>query len=114
MEAVFEAPVLWIYDTLSQGCLVPVRRFPGPLGQFTSVKYPRRTGGKHFRLDHVTRNASAARNNEAWGQGKSQGKTRTVISCPAMVLQLVALLTENRIETSHCIRENIDENNNLN
>ena len=31
-----------------------------------------------------------------------------------MVLQLVALLTENRIEKSHCIRENIDENNNLN
>ena len=31
-----------------------------------------------------------------------------------MVLQLVALLTENRIETSYCIRENNDENNNLN
>ena len=30
-------------------CLVPVRRFPVPLGQFTSVTYPRRTGGK--RLD---------------------------------------------------------------
>ena len=88
--------------------------FPGPLGQFTSVTYPRRTDGEHFRLDHVTRNASAARNNEAWGQGKSQGKTRTVISCPAMVLQLVVLFTENRIETSHSIRENIDENNNLN
>ena len=30
MEAVFEAPVLWIYDMSSQGCLVPVRRFPRP------------------------------------------------------------------------------------
>ena len=30
-------------------CLVPVRRFPVPLGQFFSVTYPRRTGGK--RLD---------------------------------------------------------------
>ena len=31
--------------------------FPGPLGQFSSVTYPRR-------LDHVTRKALAARNNE--------------------------------------------------
>ena len=30
MEAVFDAPVLWIYDMSSQGCLVPVRRFPRP------------------------------------------------------------------------------------
>ena len=31
-------------------CLVPVERFPSPLGQFTSVTYPRRTGEKrpHF------------------------------------------------------------------
>ena len=39
--------------------------FPVPLGQFTLVTYPRRTGEKHLRLDHVTRNALAARNNEA-------------------------------------------------
>ena len=30
----------------SQVCLVPVLRFPVPLGQFTSVTYARRTGGK--------------------------------------------------------------------
>ena len=29
-----------------QVCLVPVLRFPVPLGQFTSVTYARRTGGK--------------------------------------------------------------------
>ena len=46
-------------------CLVLVRRFPVPLGQFVSVTYPRRTGGKNFRVDHVTRNALAARKNEA-------------------------------------------------
>ena len=41
--------------------------FPVPLGQFTLVPYPRRTGGKRLTsqcLDHVTRNALAARNNE--------------------------------------------------
>ena len=31
-------------------CLVPVRRFPVPLGQFVSVTYPRRTGGKRPRI----------------------------------------------------------------
>ena len=40
-----------------------------PIGQFISVTYPRRTGGERphifFRMDHVTRNALAARNNEA-------------------------------------------------
>ena len=109
MEAVFEAPVLWIYDMSSQGCLIPVRRFPRP-SRSIHLGHASEANGT---LDHVTRNALAARNNEAWGLGKSQGKTRTVVSCPAMVLQLVALLTENRIETSYCIKENIDENNNL-
>ena len=37
--------------------------------------YPRRTGGKHFRLDHVTQNALAARNNEAWKLGKGLLRT---------------------------------------
>ena len=44
--------------------------FPVPLGQFVSVTYPRRTGGEHFRTDHVTRNALAARKNDAQGLGK--------------------------------------------
>ena len=42
----------------------PFGVFPVPFGQF-SVTYPRRTGGEHFRMDHVTRNALAARKNEA-------------------------------------------------
>ena len=37
--------------------------------------YPRRTGGKHFRLDHVTQNALAARNNEARKLGKGLLRT---------------------------------------
>ena len=45
--------------------------FPGLLGQFTSVTYPRRTGGKRLRSDHVTRSALAVRNNEVWGLGNS-------------------------------------------
>ena len=38
--------------------------FAFPIGHFISVTYPRRTGGKHFRMNHVNRNALAARNNE--------------------------------------------------
>ena len=30
--------------------------FPVPLGQFTLVTYPRRTGVKHLHLKHATRN----------------------------------------------------------
>ena len=37
--------------------------FPGLLGHCISVKYPE-TNGQETRSDHVTRNASAARNNE--------------------------------------------------
>ena len=37
--------------------------------------YPRLTGGKHFRLDHVTQNALAARNNKAWKLGKGLLRT---------------------------------------
>ena len=42
-------------------CLVLVRHFLGLLGQCISVKYPRLKNLP----DHVIRNASAARNNEA-------------------------------------------------
>ena len=37
--------------------------FPGPLGQFTLVTYPGERN-IHLRLDYVTRNTLAARNNE--------------------------------------------------
>ena len=49
-------------------CLVPVRRFPSPSRsiRFRDVS---ETNGRetplHFRMDHVTRNALAARKNEA-------------------------------------------------
>ena len=47
-------------------CLVPVRRFPWPSRSIHLVWYPRRTDETHLlRLNHVTRNALAARNNEA-------------------------------------------------
>ena len=39
--------------------------FPSLLGQFTSVTYPRWTGGKLRRSYHVTQKELAARNNEA-------------------------------------------------
>ena len=45
--------------------------FPFPLGQFVSVTYPSGRAGNasNFRVDHVTRNALAARKNEAQGLG---------------------------------------------
>ena len=47
-------------------CLVPVRRFPWPSRSIHLVWYPRRTDETHLlRLNHVTRNALATRNNEA-------------------------------------------------
>ena len=47
-------------------CLVPVRRFPWPSRSIHLVWYPRRTDETHLlRFNHVTRNALAARNNEA-------------------------------------------------
>ena len=52
--------------------------FPGLLGQFTSVTYPRRTGGKRltFRSDHVTRNALA------WGlKGRPFDSARYIFPC---------------------------------
>ena len=50
--------------TTRRVCLVSVQPFPS--GQFTSVTYPRGTGGKHslLRSDQMTRNELAARNNE--------------------------------------------------
>ena len=53
---------------LNRSCLVPVRRFPSPSRQFTSVTYPRP-------LDHLTRTALAAWNNEAWELGKNRSFT---------------------------------------
>ena len=40
--------LLWCYWPLPSSSLVPVRHFPVPLGQFTSVTCPRWTGGKHI------------------------------------------------------------------
>ena len=50
--------------TTRRVCLVSVQPFPS--GQFTSVTYPRGTGGKHslLRSDQMTRNELAVRNNE--------------------------------------------------
>ena len=53
-------------------CLVPVQRFPSPsrsihlgdVSEANELETPRQKQ-KYFRLDHVTRNALAARNNEA-------------------------------------------------
>ena len=46
-------------------CLVPVRRFPWPSRSIHLVWYPRRTDKTHLLcLNHVTRNALAAWNNE--------------------------------------------------
>ena len=51
---------------LSAICLVPVRRLRPPRSMhFDDVS---KTNG--YSLDHLTRNASAARNNEAQGLGK--------------------------------------------
>ena len=68
METVLQAHVQPIHDKEQLvSCLVPVRRFPSP------SRSPRIRGERsgndrifeHFRSDHVTQNALAARNNEA-------------------------------------------------
>ena len=59
-------------------CLVPVRRFPSPSRSIRFGDVSEANGGEtasHFRIDHVTRNALAARKNEAYGLGK-QVRTR--------------------------------------
>ena len=59
----FNTDINWVFS-----CLVPVRRFPN------SFRWRIRSEGagnaSHFRMDHVTRNALAARKNEAKGLGK--------------------------------------------
>lgn len=53
-------------------CLVPVWRFPSPSRSIHFVDVSEANGretASHLRLDHVTRNAFAARNNEASGLG---------------------------------------------
>ena len=50
--------------------------FPRTLGQGISVAYVRK---KNTRSDHVTRNALAARNNEAYGQGNDRQSFCTVL-----------------------------------
>ena len=82
MQGVFKYSVNSIYNLKNTNldCLVPRLSvaqslygvFPGPLGQFISVTYPRGTVGSKTLSDHVTRNASAAHNNEAQGLGKAQ------------------------------------------
>ena len=59
----------YLYDWF---CLVPVRRFPSPSRsiRFGDVfETNGRETASHFRMDHVTRNALAARKNEAKGLG---------------------------------------------
>ena len=49
-------------------CLVPVRRFPSPSRSIRFGDVSEANGREtlsHFRMDHVTRNALAARKNEA-------------------------------------------------
>ena len=47
-------------------CLVPVRRFPSPSQSIRFGDVSEANGQEtHFRMDHVTRNALAARKNEA-------------------------------------------------
>ena len=65
--------------TISGSYLVLVRRFPSPSRTipFSDVSWangretPGLGGNSHLRLDHVSRNALAARNNEAKGLGNS-------------------------------------------
>ena len=53
-------------------CLVPVRRFPSPSRSIRFGDVSEANGREtHFRMDHVTRNALAARENEAQGLGKA-------------------------------------------
>ena len=59
---------IWWWLWRKNNCLVPVRRFPSPsrsihFGDVSEAK--ERETVSHFRLEHVTRNALAARNNEA-------------------------------------------------
>ena len=54
-------------------CLVPVWRFPSPSRSIRFGDVSEANGREtfsHFRMDHVTRNALAARKNEAKGLGK--------------------------------------------
>ena len=54
-------------------CLVPVRRFPSSSRSIRFGDVSEANGREtlpHFRMDHVTRNASVARKNEALGLGK--------------------------------------------
>ena len=46
-------------------CLVPVRRFPSPSRSIRFGDVSEENGREYFRIDHVTRNALAARKNEA-------------------------------------------------
>ena len=48
----------------------PCTGFPSPSRSIHFGDLSRRTGGKHIRLDHVTRKTLTARNNEAWGLGE--------------------------------------------
>ena len=51
---------------LFASCLVPVRRFPSPSRSIRFGDVSEANGREtHFRMDHVTRNALAARKNEA-------------------------------------------------
>ena len=46
-------------------CLVPVRRFPSPSRSIRFGDVSEANGREYFRIDHVTRNALAARKSEA-------------------------------------------------
>ena len=65
------------YDIKFRGllCPVPVRHFPSTSRSIRLGDVSEANGGKHFRLDHVTQNALAARNNKAWKLG--EGLLRT-------------------------------------
>ena len=64
---------------ISGSCLVLVRRFPSPsrtipfsdVSESNGRETPGPGGNSHLRLDHVSRNALAAWNNEAKGLGNS-------------------------------------------
>ena len=65
--------------TISGSCLVLVRRFPSPsqtipfsdVSEAKGRETPSPGVNSHLCLDHVNRNALAARNNEAKGLGNS-------------------------------------------